>query len=181
MCSAHSPFIGKEPRLPRSDEKRLPAVATHIAGIAIERQRAQEKLREREARISLAAEAADLSFWGIYPEKKTAWMSEKGRAIYGFDANLPLTRELICARVHPDDKAAVSEAFDRACAEHGAFESQHRLVLPHGRTRWVIARGRCLENEQGAVVELIGVTIDITAQKEAGAAGCRRSAKRWRN
>jgi C4-dicarboxylate-specific signal transduction histidine kinase len=39
--------------------------------------------------------------------------------------------------------------------------------LPNGQTRWVIARGRCLEDEVGGLVELIGVTIDVTAQKNS--------------
>ena len=157
----------KEARGPLPEEKRLPAVATHIAGIAIERQRAHQALREREARINLAAETADLGFWAIYPQEDTAWMSDKGRAIYAFDSNLPLTRDLICARVHPDERDAVHAAFDHACETHGVFESQHRLQLPHGKTRWVIARGRCLEDEHGGLIELVGVTIDVTAQKQA--------------
>ncbi len=157
----------KETRGPRPEELRLTEVATHISGIAIERQRAYEALREREARINLAAESANLAFWVIYPERNTAWMSEKGRAIYGFDRKLPLTRDLICSRIHPDEQAEVHAAFDRACATHGIFESEHRLVLPYGKTRWVITRGRCLEDEHGSLVELIGVTIDVTAQKES--------------
>src|SRR4029077_9538417 len=48
-----------ENRGPQPEENRLTQIATHIAGIAIERQRHQEILREREARISLAAESAD--------------------------------------------------------------------------------------------------------------------------
>src|SRR5436190_5160150 len=157
----------QETRGPYPEELRLTQIATHIAGIAIERQRVQEMLREREARISLAAESADLAFWVIYPERNTAWMSDKGRTMYGFDANLPLTRELICGRVHVDERAAVHAAFDQACASHGPFESSHRLVLPYGKTRWVIARGRCLTDEQGNLLDLIGVTIDVRAQKQA--------------
>ena len=157
----------QETRGPYPEELRLTQIATHIAGIAIERQRVQEMLREREARISLAAESADLAFWVIYPERNTAWMSDKGRTMYGFDANLPLTRELICGRVHVDERAAVHAAFDQACASHGPFESSHRLVLPYGKTRWVIARGRCLTDEQGNLLDLIGVTIDVSAQKQA--------------
>ncbi|HYJ06490.1 MAG TPA: GAF domain-containing protein [Chthoniobacterales bacterium] len=156
----------QETRGPLPEELRLTQIATHIAGIAIERQRVQETLREREARINLAAESADLAFWVIYPEQKTAWMSDKGRVIYGFDPDLPLTRDLICARVHPDERAAAHAAFDRACESHGTFESEHRLVLPHGRTRWVIVRGRCLADEHGNLLELIGVTIDVSAQKQ---------------
>ena len=157
----------QETRGPQPEELRLTQIATHIAGIAIERQRAQETLREREARIKLAAESADLAFWVIYPEQHTAWMSDKGRAIYGFDSNQPLNRDLICARVHPDERAAVHAAFDHACASLGVFESEHRLVLPYGKTRWVIVRGRCLQDEHGNLLELIGVTIDVSAHKQA--------------
>jgi len=157
----------QQQRGPNAEEAHLTQIATHIAGIAIERQRVQETLRERDARINLAAESADLAFWVIYPEQNTAWMSDKGRKIYGFDSKLPLTRDLICSRVHPDERAALHAAFDRACASHGIFESEHRLVLPYGKTRWVIVRGRCLEDEHGSLLELIGVTIDVSAQKQS--------------
>jgi PAS domain S-box-containing protein len=157
----------EEKRGPRPEETRLTQIATHIAGIAIERQRQQEILREREARISLAAESADLAFWILYPEQNTAWMSEKGRLIYGFDSKLPLTCDLIMSRVHPDERAAVKAAYDRSCALSGTFESEHRLLLPYGKTRWVIMRGRCLKDEEGNLVETIGVTLDVSAQKQA--------------
>jgi PAS domain S-box-containing protein len=157
----------EENRGPLPEENRLTQIATHIAGIAIERQRQQEILREREARINLAAESADLAFWILYPEQNTAWMSEKGRLIYGFDSKLPLTCDLILSRVHPDERAAVKAAYDRACALSGTFESEHRLRLPYGKTRWVIMRGRCLKDEEGNLLEIIGVTLDVSAQKQA--------------
>jgi signal transduction histidine kinase len=156
-----------ENRGPLPEETRLTQIATHIAGIAIERQRQQEILREREARINLAAESADLAFWILYPEQNTAWMSEKGRLIYGFDSKLPLTCDLIISRVHPDERADVKAAYDRACALSGTFESEHRLRLPYGKTRWVIMRGRCLKDEEGNLLETIGVTLDVSAQKQA--------------
>jgi PAS domain S-box-containing protein len=157
----------EEKRGPRPEETRLTQIATHIAGIAIQRQRQQEILREREARISLAAESADLAFWILYPEQNAAWMSEKGRLIYGFDSNLPLTCNLILSRVHPDERADVKAAYDRSCALSGTFESEHRLLLPYGKTRWVIMRGRCLKDEEGNLLETIGVTLDVSAQKQA--------------
>jgi PAS domain S-box-containing protein len=157
----------EENRGPLPEENRLTQIATHIAGIAIERQRQQEILREREARINLAAESADLAFWILYPEQNAAWMSEKGRLIYGFDSNLPLTCDLLLSRVHPDERADVKAAYDRACALSGTFESEHRLRLPYGKTRWVIMRGRCLKDEEGNLLEMIGVTLDVSAQKQA--------------
>src|SRR5213079_1219230 len=127
----------------------------------------QEILREREARISLAAESADLAFWILYPEQNTAWMSEKGRLIYGFDSKLPLRCDLILSRIHPDERTAVKTAYDKACALYGTFESEHRLLLPYGKIRWVIMRGRCLKDENGNALETIGVTLDVSAQKQA--------------
>src|SRR5438094_5890584 len=147
----------QETRGPLPEEARLTEIATHIAGIAIDRLRQQEILRERDARINLAAESGDLAFWVIYPEQNTAWMSDKGRAIYGFNSTEALNRDLICARVHPDERATVHAAFDRACASLGFFESEHRLVLPYGKTRWVIIRGRCLLEVHGHLLELTGV------------------------
>ena len=157
----------QETRGPQPEETRLTEIATHIAGIAIDRQRQQEVLRERDARINLAAESADLAFWVLYPEQGTAWMSDKGRRIYGFDSNLPLTCDLILSRVHPDERVAVKAEYDRACALHDAFESEHRLLLPYGKTRWVIMRGRCLQDEHGNLLETIGVTLDVSPQKQA--------------
>jgi PAS domain S-box-containing protein len=157
----------EEKRGPRPEEDRLTEIATHIAGIAIERQRQQEILRERDARISLAAETADLAFWVLYPDETPVWMSEKGRRMYGFDSNLSLTCDLILSRVHPDERNKVKTEYDRACALRGHFESEHRLLLPHGRTRWVIMRGRCLKDEQGNLLETIGLTLDVSAQKQA--------------
>jgi len=157
----------QETRGPNAEEKRLAAIATHITGIAIERKRAEDALRERDARINLAAESADLAFWVLYPDQGSAWMSDKGRRIYGFDSNLPLTCDLILSRVHPDERAAVKADYDRACALHGAFESEHRLLLPYGKTRWVIMRGRCLQDEHGNLLETIGVTLDVSPQKQA--------------
>ena len=157
----------EEKRGPLPEEDRLTAIATHIAGIAVERQRQQEMLREREARISLAAESADLALWSLYPQDNTVWMSEKGRTIYGFAPEARLTCDSILARVHPDEQAKVKAEYDSACAIHGRFESEHRLLLPYGKVRWVIMRGRCLKDDEGKILETIGVTVDVSAQKQA--------------
>src|SRR4029450_1695687 len=94
-------------------------------------------------------------------------MSDKGRRIDGFDSNLPLTCELVLSRVHPDERPAVKAEYDRACALRGAFGTGHRLLLPYGERRWVIMRGRCLRDEHGNILETIGVTLDVSAQKQA--------------
>ena len=138
-----------------------------LAAVIEERGKGALTLREREERVSLAAESADLAFWTIDFEGKESWMSEKGRAIFNFGSDEPLSRELFLSRVHPEDRIATDEAIERARATSQTFEVEYRLLRPDGETRWLISRGRYLRNDRGEVSELIGVAIDITAQFKA--------------
>ena len=94
-------------------------------------------------------------------------MSEKGRAIFNFGPDEPLSRELFLSRVHPEDRKIVDEAIDRARISSQTFEFEYRLLRPDGETRWLISRGRYGHNDRGQVRELIGVAIDVTAQVNA--------------
>jgi PAS domain S-box-containing protein len=138
-----------------------------LASVIEERSKGATTLREREERISLAAESANLAFWSINFERKESWMSEKGRAIFNFRPDEGLSRELFLSRVHPEDRNAVDEAIERSRASSQTFEFEYRLLRPDGDIRWLISRGRYVSNDDGGVRELIGVAIDITAQVRA--------------
>jgi two-component system sensor kinase FixL len=138
-----------------------------LAGVIEERSNGATTLREREERFSLAAESANLAFWSIDFERKKSWMSNKGRAIFNFTPDEPLSRELFLSRVHPEDRDAVDDAIEQARAESRTFEIEYRLLRPDGDTRWLISRGRYVSNDRGKARELIGAAIDITAQVKA--------------
>src|SRR6266480_679976 len=138
-----------------------------LAAVIEERGKGAMTLREREERISLAAESADLAFWTINFERKESWMSDKGRALFIFGPDEPLSRELFLSRVHPEDRKIVDKAIDRARASSQTFEFEYRLLRPDGETRWLISRGRYGHNDRGGVRELSGVAIDVTAQVNA--------------
>jgi len=113
-----------------------------LAGVIEERSKGATTLREREERISLAAESANLAFWSINFERRESWMSDKGRAIFNFRPDERLSRELFLPRVHPEDRNTVDEAIERARASSQTFESEYRLLRPDGDIRWLISRGR---------------------------------------
>ena len=138
-----------------------------LAAVIEERSKGETTLREREERISLAAESADLAFWTINFERKESWMSDNGRAIFNFGPDEPLSRELFLSRVHPEDRNAVDEAIESARASSQTFEFEYSLLRPDGETRWLISRGRYGYNDRGGIRELIGVAIDVTAQVKA--------------
>jgi two-component system sensor kinase FixL len=138
-----------------------------LAAVIEERSKGAMTLREREDRIGLVAESANLAFWTINFERKESWMSDKGRAIFNFGSDERLSRELFLSRVHPEDRNAVDEAIEGARASAQTFEFEYRLLRPDGETRWLISRGRYVSNDHGGVRELIGVAIDVTAQVKA--------------
>jgi PAS domain S-box-containing protein len=135
-----------------------------LAALIEERDNGVKALREREERINLAAESANLALWTVDFERGESWMSEKGRALHHFTPDEKVTRELFLSRVHPEDRLKVAEIIADAQYSVQSFEAEYRLLLPDGETRWHIARGRYLRNERGQISELIGIAIDVTAQ-----------------
>src|SRR5437868_14443646 len=68
----------QEQRGPIAEEAHVTQIATHIAGIAIDRQRVQETLRERDARIHVADESGGRAFVVICQARNCDWMSDRG-------------------------------------------------------------------------------------------------------
>jgi PAS domain S-box-containing protein len=135
-----------------------------LAAIIAERDKAEETSRGRDERINLAAESANLALWTIAFLRHESWMNEKGRELFGFAPNEPLSREAFLSRVHPEDRKAVDTAIESARAGSRQFEVEYRLLRADGETRWLISRGRYLRNDRGQLSELMGVAIDVTAQ-----------------
>ena len=138
-----------------------------LGALIEERDQAAKTLREREARISLAAESANLALWTVDFGRGESWINEKGRALYQYAPGESPSRESFLARVHPEDRPRVSETLERARNSTESFEAEYRLLLPDGETRWHIARGRYLRDDRGKLSELMGVAIDVTAQVKA--------------
>jgi PAS domain S-box-containing protein len=143
-----------------------------ITGLVLERlfrRRVEASLRESEERMSLVADGASLGMevWDV--ERDEVWMTEKGRALFGFERDERLNQAAIVARVHPDDRAARDASIKRAIETGGTYDGEYRVVLPDGTLRWIGARGRSMNGENGEANRLLGVSIDVTAQKHAEA------------
>jgi PAS domain S-box-containing protein len=70
--------------------------------------------------------------------------------------------------VHPEDRAAVLEAFEAARdpARRALYDVEYRAVgKEDGLVRWVAAKGRGLFTPEGVCTRIIGTAIDITARK----------------
>jgi two-component system, LuxR family, sensor kinase FixL len=140
-----------------------------LLAVAIgDERRSKEALRLSEERMSLAAESAQLALWDWDIPNDKVWIQDQG--LFGFEPREPIDHATLAGRVHPDDRATRATAIQHVLTTGGAYESEFRVILPDGSVRWIAARGR---NPGPAVTDapprILGVAMDITRHKEAGA------------
>jgi PAS domain S-box-containing protein len=124
-------------------------------------------LREFEERVRLAAKAAHLGVWELDAATNQMWMSDSARALFQFDSETRVNHALLQDRVHPGDRALRDSAVKAAIETHGEYKIEYRVLLHDGTLRWIGSSGRCVTGENGKGTRLIGVSIDITPQKQA--------------
>ena len=129
--------------------------------------RKDETLREFEERVVLAAEATHHGVWELDAATNELWMSDKARALFQIDPEARLDEAIVQRRVHPDDRALRESAIKQAIETEGEYAIEYRVLLPDGNLRWISGRGRCVTGKYGKGKRLIGVSVDITQQKEA--------------
>jgi len=124
------------------------------------------RLHASEQRMDLAAGAADLALWEWNVARDEMWVTERGRALFGFAAGDRIDLETFLARVHADDRDRVRATLTEGQRGPGAFEAEFRIVLPDGSIRWLGGRGRVESDRAGAPALMRGVSLDVTARKE---------------
>ena len=147
--------------------KRLELVAQVFAN-ALTRKRADEELRESEARLSLAADSAEAGLWTLDYATGVLWATKRGRAIFGYSPDEVLSMERFEASVHPEDWDLVRGAIERSAREGGPVDMEYRILVPgEDRMRWIASRGRPQSASTGKPERLMGVSIDVTERKRA--------------
>src|ERR1700745_1789574 len=131
--------------------------------------RAEQTLREREAYL---AEAQRLTHtgsgaWRVL-DGDALYLSDEWYRIYGFDPKEGLSawRNRLL-RIHPEDRAKVQEAKDRAISEKSDYEVEHRIVLPNGSVRYTHTVGHPVLSASGDVEQFVCTMMDITERKQA--------------
>ena len=126
-----------------------------------------QALRDSEERMRVAAEAVNLGIWEWDLIKDEIWATNARRALVGWPASGKIAWNDFMSRLHPDDRDRIRRTVDDAINSGEDFESEYRLILPDGIVRWMSTRGSVHFDEAGKPVRLLGITIDITARKQA--------------
>lgn len=156
----------REPGDPAPANEQLVQTAAHLAGIAIERRRAEDRLRQSEERLRLALDSANMGCWEWHVATGELIWAARTRELFGVDADRPVTFDVFVSCLHPDDVGPNRRKTDEALAT-GEYENEYRVVLPDGGVRWIASRGRVLRDGQHRPARMSGVVTDVTARRQA--------------
>ena len=170
----HGPFLTQTPAenaLALQLFLLMAAAPLLLLAVAIDdERRSKQALRVSEERMSVAVESAQLVLWDWDISNDKVWSTDEGLKMFGFEPGEPIDHATLGGRVHPDDRAARAAAIQRALATGGPYESEFRIILPDGSVRWMAARGRSHSQAvDGAPLRILGVSMDVTRQKQAAA------------
>ena len=130
-----------------------------------ERVRAERAVRDAEARVRFALEAARVGIWEARLEDQSSYWSETCELMHGLQpGTFGGTMNDVIGCVHPDDRQLVVDRFDEALRDRRTLDITYRTVASDGTERHVAAKGHFFYDDAGAPVRAAGVAIDITEQ-----------------
>ena len=160
----------REVRQPVMDEIQLIDYASRIAAIAIERKRAEEKLRQDEREFRqlidfLPQHVLVLDKEGFLLQANQVMLDYNGHTLEEMQG--AGTDERVKRDLHPDDLERVRDERRRGFSSRVPFEIEKRMLGKDGRYRWFLFRYKPLLNEQGGVARWFATATDIEDRKQA--------------
>jgi PAS domain S-box-containing protein len=130
------------------------------------------RLEEAAQRLRLALDAGRMGTWEWDIQAgRLIWSPEEER-LYGMPkGSFSGTVEEYRERIHPDDRDAALTTVQQALEGHAhTHHVLHRIVRPDGEVRWLDSHGRFLYADDGRPLRLVGVSTDVTEQRQIEAA-----------
>jgi PAS domain S-box-containing protein len=142
------------------DNARWYGISTDIE----EQKRAGEQLRRSEAFLAEGQYLAQIGNFSWRQAANEIIWSDPLYRIFELDPAIPVTLDMIAARVHPDDIPLMGEMIERAQAGDTDFEYQHRILMPDSSTKCVHLIAHRVHGPPHEV-EYIGAVLDVTQRR----------------
>ena len=134
-----------------------------------ERKRTEDRLRRSEAWLS-QSESLSRSGTRVYNATTNLYIywSDESYRIWGFDPQQGLpSRDAMLRRIHPDDRDRVNEKVQEAVRQKTDLAIEFRILLPDGTVKYLEVTSRHLFSSEGAFLEAVTCTVDVTQRKRA--------------
>jgi two-component system, cell cycle sensor histidine kinase and response regulator CckA len=152
--------------VPLRNEKNEITALLGVTRDITERKRAEEALRENQARLDLALQSAHMGVWRWEIRENRRYIDDLACQLLGIETTtFTGTAEEFFRVVHPEDRERVRAALARTLEHDVPYEPEYRVVWPEGSIRHVTARGRLVRDDTGQPLRINGILWDITEQR----------------
>jgi PAS domain S-box-containing protein len=133
-----------------------------------ERYAAQQALRESDARLRMAQQAARVGTWEWNIRTGASVWSEMIWELLGLEPNdRDVTVETFAEFIHPDDRERALQRVNDVIADGDEYYDEFRVVRTDGSILWLASKGAVKRSADGEPERVLGVNIDITELKRA--------------
>ncbi|MGZ6347301.1 MAG: PAS domain S-box protein, partial [Anaerolineales bacterium] len=135
-----------------------------------ERKRAEDSLREAEARYRALVEQIPAIVYTDSAENigQTQYVSPQIKTIMGFDPDeWSKNNDLWTKVIHPDDYERVVSEYKRTFKTGEPFTAEYRMTSNSGQTIWVRDEAVLIRDKSGNPLFWQGILLDITERKQA--------------
>ncbi len=133
-----------------------------------DRKQDEQKLRRSQTYLAEAQRLSHIGSWAWKTnQRESVHWSEEHYRIFGLepgDGVVPFEKSL--AGIHPDDLAGFVDTVRQSMAEKKDYEFDGRIVLPDGCIRNIHAIGHPILDGSGELVEILGLSHDVTERKK---------------
>ncbi len=131
-----------------------------------DRKQAEDAVRKSEQRFRSLIEASSQIVWSCAPsgeqlQSQPAWQAFTGQT------DEELLGQGWLDSVHPDDRSAGRESWERCVITHEIFDVEYRVRRHDGVWRWMHVRAAPVFDAAGKLCEWIGANADITERKQS--------------
>ena len=149
------------------ERERLAGLESSNAALMAELTSRLRLQQERERELDFALKAGRFGTWSLDLHADVMTSSDQCKALFGLPPDAPFTRADRIAAIVEEDRERTSQALQRTIAEGGDYETEYRIRMPDGTTRWLATRGQPFFDAEGRPLRVAGVSLDITAVKRA--------------
>jgi PAS domain S-box-containing protein len=166
----HGPFTSQSPEMNALSIQLFLIVASmplmFLAAVIKEREQTQELALQKEERLTVALDAAQMGTWDWrVTDDYTDWSAQTKR-IFGLSpADPPLPPEEFYSIIHENDQDRIRKAVEQAVVNGGDYEAEFRIPRQDGSVRWVRGVGKVVHDANGQPLRMMGVNVDITNRK----------------
>jgi PAS domain S-box-containing protein len=131
-----------------------------------EKKRMENSLRENQARLDMALQAAEMGAWQWNVAEDKRYFDERVCRLLGIDPeNFDGTALEFFARVHPDDREMIRNALEKTVEQDAPYRPVYRTVRPDGSVHYISALGKLIRDDSGRPARVIGLVSDVTELK----------------